>query len=212
MQSLHITVPETITHFLTLQEINQNIQTNPLDIFNKSLTNALNSKSFTMIDGSQTTSRLLFGWPGNNPSNIIIYEVYEIKNIYFVYPHTVMHNDHPDMIEHDYYMIIKKIYDYLVSNCLSEQLFKLFDFKIVLTLPINVNLSGCYKYGPTTTNVLGQTLPNTHHEWFNYNIKLNQYHAQHRQHREIRTKHNEKHNEKHTNNAVNITMSDQHTM
>jgi len=46
-----------------------------------------------------------------------------------------------------------------------------------------MEFNGCYKYGPSNTNILGNVLPTSPNNWYHYNVKLNQYHAQHRKHR-----------------------------
>lgn len=177
MEALNIS-SNSIVHFLTIDEIVRQIQSNPTDPCNGSLSQKLNSKQFTIINQTDKTSRLLFRWIDNNPENIIIYEIYEFKNIYFITPHTII----PDMILQDYDIIVTKLYEFLITNCKSEHLFKLFDFKIIISLPFNVEFNGCYKYGPDKNTILGHSLDNSY-DWYHYNVKLNQYHAQHRKHR-----------------------------
>jgi hypothetical protein len=187
MESLNISTTNTVVHFLTFDEISKQIELNPTEPYNNALFQKLNSKSFTIINPSDKTSRLLFRWVDNNPDNIIIYESYEFKNLYFIVAHTII----PDMIVQDYNIIVAKIYEHIQTICTSEHLFKLFDFKIIISLPFNIDFNGCYKYGPTKNTTLGHSLDNSY-DWYHYNVKLNQYHAQHRKHRAERLDRSEK--------------------
>ena len=188
MQSVNISVPETNVHFLTLGEIMQHCNAQPNDPYTVVLAEKLRSKSFSLINGENLLSRLLIAYIGNVPENIIIYEIHEVKNLYFVMPHTIIN----EMISHDYNMIIEKLYAFLIHTYNSEQLFKAFDFKIIISLPFDIDFNGCYKYGPSNTNILGNTLPPSQNNWYHYNVKLNQYHAQHRKHRIEKTEKVEK--------------------
>jgi hypothetical protein len=188
MESLNILANNVPVHFLTIDEISKQLESNQTESYNYALLQKLNSKSFTIINASDKTSRLLFRWIDNKPDNIIIYELYEFKNLYFVVPHTII----PDMIVQDYNIIVAKIYEHVQSICASEHLFKLFDFKIIMSLPFNIDFNGCYKYGPTKNTTLGHSLDNAY-DWYHYNVKLNQYHAQHRKHRVERINRSEKH-------------------
>jgi len=124
MQSLNISTSGATVHFLTLGEIMQHCNAQSTDPYTTVLAEKLRSKSFSLINQENMASRLLIAYVGNVPENIIIYETHEVKNLYFVMPHTIIN----EMISHDYNMIVGKLYTYLVQSCKSEQLFKAFDF------------------------------------------------------------------------------------
>ena len=157
---------------LTLQEVFLNIQTNPSDPRNQAIANACSARSFSLIDTESTDSMyLLIGW-NRTVDNIFIYETRVLKNLWFVYPHTILMDD--DHVKNNCAAIINKLLEIILLQYQDDKLIKAFDFKVVIYIPLNITITNGYKSGPCVSNILKQSLPKSTTQWYEYVVKINQ--------------------------------------
>jgi len=157
---------------LTLQEVFLNIQTNPSDPRNRLVANACSARSFSLIDTESTDSMyLLIGW-NREIADIFIYETRVLKNLWFVYPHTILMDD--DHVKNNCAAIINKLLEIILLQYQDDKLIKAFDFKVVIYIPLNITITNGYKSGPCVSNILKQPLPKSTTQWYEYVVKINQ--------------------------------------
>jgi hypothetical protein len=169
---------------ITVGQLIDQLNQNTTDRYNIALSAALSQRGFSLIstDGQTIDKMLCFFGFIKDTDVLFLYEIREYKNLWFVYPHTIM-LENPDSIRETCELLTINLTKYLNEQySQNNKLLKSLDFKILIYLPINISISGGYLSGPMTSNILNNPMPESVNGWYENSIKVNQMLHKYTQH------------------------------
>ena len=148
---------------VSIDNVVSTINSDPTNPYNNKIQTTLSNTPLISSNNTKNT-KLLLGI-NQNPSDTIVSEIIEFKNLFLCIFYDNFHLTNE---------IVKFMSTFLQEQTSCPYLFKYIDYKLIFYIPHDLNISSAYKSGPIDRTFTGHILPQMS-TWFCYVVKINQY-------------------------------------